>query len=91
MYHFGANEVADFLGAKSPRTLIAWLDNSETPTDEQVSRLEVAYTQFNRVNHGEGPVRALAWFMSDDIGRLIREDQFQQVKESATHHMMPHD
>jgi hypothetical protein len=88
MYYFSAEKVAIFLAAKSPRTLIEWLDGSKTPSDEQVSRLSVVCLQFNRVLEGEGPVQASAWLTSDNITQLLRDNQFQQVEESATQLMM---
>ncbi|MDB5168110.1 MAG: hypothetical protein JWO55_368 [Candidatus Saccharibacteria bacterium] len=91
MYYFSAEKVALFLNAKSPRTLIAWLDrvSNEIPSDEQVSRLEVVYAQFNRILQGEGPIQAAAWLTSDNITQLLRDNQFQQVEDSATRLMMP--
>jgi hypothetical protein len=88
---FSAEKVALFLNAKSPRTLIAWLDrvSNEIPSDKQVSRLEVVYAQFNRILQGEGPIQAAAWLTSDNITQLLRDNQFQQVEDSATRLMMP--
>jgi hypothetical protein len=88
MHYFSAEKVANFLEAKSPRTLFDWLEGIKTPSEEQVSRLEVVYTHFNRVLQGEGPIQASAWLTSDNITQLLRDNQFQQVEDSATHLMM---
>ncbi len=60
MYRFGAREVANHLGVKNERDLLAWIDQRITPTEEQVSRLVHADTTLSAVQANTQPVATAA-------------------------------
>jgi hypothetical protein len=87
----GDESIAALSGAEDTTDVLAWTKGTEKPSEEQNDRLIFAYEQVTRLNEGEGIITALAWFTLADIGALIVNDQFQEVRELAYWQMMPDD